>query len=736
MTNRFNVDKMACAACSAAVEKAVSSLDGVKKAEVFLMTKSMIVDYDETKVSTREIEDAVNKIGYSASVISNDAEIQKKNKLTDSFLSEQKQYKNDLIFSIPISIIIMVIAMMIKRTGADLIALGLIQMFLALSVMIKTSHFFESGFKGLFKLNPNMNSLVCVGSLSSFVYGVYIIFRMIYSLEAQTDITPLYHKLYFDSAAMILALVSLGKYFESKSKARTSGAVTKLLELAPEKATLIDEENNQREILVKDLILSDKLIVKQGEKIPADGIVVSGSGYVDKSAMTGESKEEFIQVGSTVIGSTVLTDGSVVIQVTALAKDSMLSKIVELVEQANETKAPIQEIADKVSRVFVPVVMIISVFTFLVQILITKDFFTAFEHAISVLVISCPCALGLATPVAIMVATGNGARKGILYKNAEALQKASKIQYAVFDKTGTLTNAKPTVNSFDIRDFDEIKFWSYLKTLENHSSQVLAKAIVKKADENNAEILDFSDFQNFGGRGIGGVIEENKVLIGNLRLMEENNVNIDFYKSDFEKEKNSGSTFVFFAVNSEIKGYLTLSDEIKSEAKPVIKKLKSLDIKTIMLTGDNEGSAKSVSDLLGIDEYRANMLPQDKDDFIKELEEKGQSVMIGDGINDAVALSRAYVGMAIGSGKDIAVESADIVLTDDNLTRVYEAVKLSKRTIKNIKQNLFWAFFYNAICIPIAAGAVPGIHLTPMIAAAAMSFSSLFVVGNALRIRK
>ncbi|MDO5014407.1 MAG: heavy metal translocating P-type ATPase [Clostridia bacterium] len=735
MTNKFDIDGMACAACSAAVEKAVSNLDGVNNVEVFLMTKSMRVEYDETKITPSEIENTVNNIGYKASLKEEKTETQKKN-ITDSFLQENTKYKSDLIFSIPISIIIMVIAMFIKPTGANAVVLSLIQMFLAAMVMVKTSHFFKTGFKGLFKLNPNMNSLIALGSMSSFLYGIYIIVKMIYGLENAEELSSLYHKLYFDGAAMILALVSLGKYFESKSKARTSTAVTKLLSLAPDNATLYSDDGSQRTIPVKDLMISDKVIVKAGEKIAIDGVVISGNGYVDKSSMTGESKEEFVEENSTVIGGTILTDGSIVFRVTASSKDTLLSKIVNLVEEANETKAPIQALADKVSKIFVPSVIFIAILTFIIHMLVNKDFFVAFEHAISVLVISCPCALGLATPVAIMVATGRGAKSGILYKNAEALQKTASVEYVIFDKTGTLTKAKPVVKNFDIKNIEEKLFWSYLKSIESNSSQVLSEAIVKKAETENADSLKVENFQNYSGRGLGAIIDGKEILIGNKRLMQDNNVDVSAYELQYKELLDKGETFVFVAVDNKNIGYLSLSDEIKSDAKETIEELHKMQIKTIMLTGDNEGSAKAVCDLLGIDEFKANMLPADKDSFIKEIEEKGHSVMVGDGINDAVALTRAYVGMAIGAGKDIAIEAADVVLVEDSLKGITKAINLSKRTIKNIKENLFWAFFYNAICIPIAAGLIPGIHLTPMIAAAAMSFSSIFVVGNALRLRK
>lgn len=748
MKERFDVTGMTCASCQANVTRAVEKL-GVNEVNVNLISESMSVDYDPNKLSSQDIIDSVEKIGYGASVKD------KTNKSTNNESTvdrdhnkEEENTKFRLIFSIAMLIPLMYVSMgpmlglpipkvLTGMNGSLLNAL--VQFLLTIPVLIVNKKFFISGFKGLANKAPNMDSLVALGSSAATIYGVFAIMRMAYGFSyGDLDIVHQYmHNLYFESAAMILTLITLGKYFEAKSKGKTNASLESLINLAPKKAIVI--RDGQEETLdVSDINQGDIVFIKPGDSIPVDGKIIEGSSLVDESAITGESIPVSKTVGDQVISATINKEGSFKFQATHVGEDTTLAQIINLVNDANETKAPIAKMADKISAVFVPAVIVISILTFIIWMILGADFEFALNLMISVLVISCPCALGLATPMAIMVATGKSAELGLLFKNAEALENLHKVDTILLDKTGTITEGKPKVTDV-ISDIDKSEFISLASSLEKSSEHPLSNAIVDYGKENGTEILNVDGFNAISGFGIEGLIYNKKYYAGNIRLMEEKSINLKDYEEKSNTLSQEGKTSMYFANENEVIGLIAVKDLPKATSKIAIDELKHLGYEVTMVTGDNEKTAEAIKNDLGIDKKFAEVLPKDKDKVVKELQNLGKKVsMVGDGINDAPALARSDIGIAIGNGTDVAIESADVVLMKNSLLDIVSSIELSKATIKTIKENLFWAFFYNIILIPLAAGLlypIKGITLNPMFAAFAMSMSSVFVCLNSLRLK-
>lgn len=744
MEKKFDVSGMTCSSCVANVTKAVEKLDGVSGANVNLMTNSMKVNFDENIVDDEKIIGAVEKIGYGASPAG------EKTKSEDKPLDDrEKALKHRLISSIIFMVILMYIAMgpMIHlptpgifhgREGAIIFAFS--QFLLALPVVYINRDFYISGFKGLKNRAPNMDSLVAIGSLAALVYGIFAIYMMAYGFgQGDMELVDAYrHNLYFESSAMILTLITVGKYLEEKSKNKTRSSLANLMDLAPKMATVI-EDGEEVVKNIEDVRVGDILLVRPGESVAVDGKVIEGASSLDESAVTGESIPVQKSVGDRVISASINTTGSFKFQAEKVGEDTTISQIIKLVDEANQSKAPIAKLADEIAGVFVPAVLIIAALTFGVWMALGYGFENALNFAISVLVISCPCALGLATPVSIMVATGKSADFGLLFKNAEVLENLHKIDVIVMDKTGTITEGKPILTDI-VTDLDEENFLKIAGSIEKNSQHPLASAIINYAQENDIDLEEITNFNSVSGRGLNGEIAGNKYLAGNLEYMLEENIDLKDFKSKAEELAGEGKTSMYFANENEVMGIISVKDLPKESSKDAIKLLRDMGKKIIMLTGDNEKTAEAIADEIGVDETLAGLLPQDKNKEIDKIQKSGKKVlMIGDGINDAPSLAKADIGMAIGHGTDVAIESSDVVLMRSDLLDVVSALELSKATIKNIKQNLFWAFFYNTIGIPLAAGLLfPafGIKLSPMFAALAMSLSSVFVVNNALRLRR
>ena len=744
MEKKFDVRGMTCSACVANVTKAVEKLDGVSTANVNLMTNSMKVNFDENKINDEEIIRAVEKIGYGASPAG-----EKTKKQDEPVDDRERALKNRLISSSIFMLILMYIAMghMVHlptpgvfhgREGAVIFAFS--QFLLALPVVYINRDFYISGFKGLKNRAPNMDSLVAIGSLAALVYGIFAIYMMAYGFgQGNMELVDAYrHNLYFESSAMILTLITVGKYLEEKSKNKTRSSLAKLMDLAPKMATVIEDG---KEVVknIEDVRVGDILLVRPGESVAVDGKVIEGASSLDESAVTGESIPVQKSVGDRVISASINTTGSFKFQAEKVGEDTTISQIIKLVDEANQSKAPIAKLADEIAGVFVPAVLLIAAATFGIWMALGYGFENALNFAISVLVISCPCALGLATPVSIMVATGKSADFGLLFKNAEVLENLHKIDVIVMDKTGTITEGKPILTDI-VTDLDEENFLKIAGSIEKNSQHPLASAIINYAQENDIDLEEITNFNSVSGRGLNGEIAGNKYLAGNLEYMLEENIDLKDFKSKAEELAGEGKTSMYFANESEVLGIISVKDLPKESSKDAIKLLRDMGKKIIMLTGDNEKTAEAIADEIGVDETLAGLLPQDKNKEIDKIQKSGKKVlMIGDGINDAPSLAKADIGMAIGHGTDVAIESSDVVLMRSDLLDVVSALELSKATIKNIKQNLFWAFFYNTIGIPLAAGLLfPafGIKLSPMFAALAMSLSSVFVVNNALRLRR
>lgn len=744
MEKKFDVRGMTCSACVANVTKAVEKLDGVSTANVNLMTNSMKVNFDENKINDDEIIRAVEKIGYGASP--DGEKIKSQDKPVDD---RERALKNRLISSSIFMLILMYIAMghMVHlptpsvfhgREGAVIFAFS--QFLLALPVVYINRDFYISGFKGLKNRAPNMDSLVAIGSLAALVYGIFAIYMMAYGFgHGDMRLVDAYrHNLYFESSAMILTLITVGKYLEEKSKNKTRSSLEKLMDLAPKMATVIEDG---KEVVknIEDVRVGDILLVRPGESVAVDGKVIEGASSLDESAVTGESIPVQKSVGDRVISASINTTGSFKFQAEKVGEDTTISQIIKLVDEANQSKAPIAKLADEIAGVFVPAVLLIAAATFGIWMALGYGFENALNFAISVLVISCPCALGLATPVSIMVATGKSADFGLLFKNAEVLENLHKIDVIVMDKTGTITEGKPILTDI-VTDLDQAEFLKIAGSLEKNSQHPLASAILNYAEEKNIGLEEITNFNSVSGRGLNGEVAGNKYFAGNLEYMLEEKIDLRYFKVKAEDLAGQGKTSMYFANENEVMGIISVKDLPKKSSRDAIKLLRDMGKKIIMLTGDNEKTAEAIAEEIGVDETLAGLLPQDKNKEIDKIQKSGKKVlMIGDGINDAPSLAKADIGMAIGHGTDVAIESSDVVLMRSDLLDVVSALELSKATIKNIKQNLFWAFFYNTIGIPLAAGLLfPafGIKLSPMFAAFAMSMSSVFVVNNALRLRR
>lgn len=743
MKERFDVSGMTCASCQANVQKAVEKL-GVDFVNVNLISETMTVSYDDGKISENDIIKAVEKIGYGAKP-KNKKNLKENNKTFD----EEKIVKNRLIISFIFLIPLMYVSMghminlplphfLMGARGS--VNFAFLQFLLTLPIVFVNRIFYISGFKALFNKASNMDTLVGLGSFAALIYGIFAIMRMAYGLGFEKfEIVENYrHNLYFESSAMILTLITLGKYFEKKSKGQTKKSLESLMDLAPKKARIL-KDKKEVEILVEDLKKGDLILVRPGEAIPVDGIVKEGSSLVDESAITGESIPVNKNIGDEVISATLNKQGSFIFEATKVGEDTTLSKIIELVNQANETKAPIAKLADKISAIFVPTVMIISLITFVIWMILGYGFEFSLNFAISVLVISCPCALGLATPMAIMVATGKSAQFGLLFKNAESLENLHKVDTILLDKTGTITEGKPQVTDI-ISEIDENEFIKIASSIENNSEHPLSHAISEYAKAKNIQAKNIEDFEAISGKGIKAKYENKIYYGGNISLMKEKNIDLKSYEKKADIFSNEGKTSMYFADEKNVIGIIAVQDKPKNLSKIAIDEMKKMGYEVRMITGDNEKTAEAIKNALNIDEKYAEVLPQDKEKEIKNLQKLGKKVlMVGDGINDAPALVRSDVSMAIGNGTDVAIESADIILINNNILDIVSALKLSKSTIKIIKENLFWAFFYNIIGIPLAAGLLYpafGLKLSPMFGAFAMSFSSIFVCLNSLRLRK
>lgn len=749
MKQKFLVTGMTCSACSAHVEKSVRAVDGVNEVVVNLLSGTMNVVFDENKTTADDIVAAVKKGGYGASLFVQ----QPKVAVSAPVVVQNTVSLPRLLVSIGFCVVLMYVSMgsmvglplpSFLSGHSNAVSFALVQLLLCLPVWYVNRNYFIVGFKRLFQRAPNMDSLIAVGSAASALYAIVVTFLMSFNLGqwAQTGdatymdaIARYHHMLYFESSAMILALVDLGKYFEGRSKLRTGDALNKLRQLAPQKALLF-VDGEERDVDSADVKSGDVVVVKAGMSFPADGVVEFGSCFVDESAINGEPLPRERVVGDTVTGGTVNVGGYVRVRVTHAGVDSTLSKIIALVEDASSTKAPIQRLADKISSVFVPIVMSISLVTFVVWLIVGADIGTALNFAVSVLVISCPCALGLATPVAIMVATGKGAENGILVKNGETLENISHIKYVALDKTGTVTQGKPQVKRF-VCDGDEQAFFALVGGIEKQSEHPLGKAIVDYCQQHEYGFVQPTDFVTVAGKGVVATVNGEVYAVGNAKLMAEQGVDETQYQQTVEEFSSQALTCLVVCCNGKYVGVIGVGDEIKPTSKQAIALMKELGLTPILITGDNAISAKAVCDEVGIQQFVADVLPQQKEQKIAQLMSQGRTAMVGDGINDAPALARADIGFAVANGSDIAVDSADVVLVKNDLRDVATAVSLSRKTVRNIKQNLFWAFFYNALGIPVAAGALYSLfnlQLNPMLAAAAMSLSSLFVVTNALRL--
>lgn len=743
----YDVTGMTCSSCVRHVEKAVEKQPGVKKVTVNLLKNSMVVDYDENKLNQSEIEHAVSDAGYGARLRSKNADLTKDTE-ENSAQKEYESYKRRLIWSVIFTVPLIYLSMghmlgwplpffFLGTTNA--ITFAFTQFLLLLPVVYLNRSYFINGFKSLFKGTPNMDSLVALGASAALVYGIFTIYKIGIGLGFLDFKSVSAHvmNLYFESAGTILTLITLGKTLEAKAKGKTTDAISKLLNLAPKTARVL-RDNQEKNVPVEEVKKDDVVIVKAGESIPVDGVIISGSASIDESALTGESLPVDKKEGDKAIGATINRNGYFKMRVTKTGDETVLAQIVKLVDEATSSKAPIANLADRVSGVFVPIVIGIAFIAAIIWLLLGSTFEFALSIGISVLVISCPCALGLATPTAIMVGTGQGAINGILFKSAKALETTHELQTIVFDKTGTITEGKPVVTDIFPLQNTENDLLQIAASLESLSEHPLAQAITTSAKEKNLSFLEVEKFTQVAGQGISGIIDGKKILAGNLKMMNENQ--IETTSANFlDNSTNGGKTTLYFAQDNRLIGIIRVADVIKDTSKEAIEELNQMGLQTIMLTGDNETTARSIAEKAGIRNVIAEVLPADKEHEIQKLQNQGQKVaMVGDGINDAPALARADVGIAIGAGTDIAIDSADVVLMKSQLTEVSTAIKLSKATIKNIKENLFWAFIYNIIGIPIAAGIFYpafGFKLSPMIGALAMSFSSVFVVTNALRLR-
>ena len=758
---KFHITGMTCAACQANITRNVGKLDGVEEVNVSLLANQMTVAYDEEKTDEQAIIHAVTEIGYGASGTGTEAqkdsgfgkEWQNRREMTEE---NQKEMQRRLITSVAILIPLMYVAMgpmMSLPVPGFLVGMenslisALTQLLLTVPVMIINRHFYQSGFKALVKKAPNMDSLVAIGSAAAFVYGVFSMYRMAYGFgHGDMDLVHQYgHELYFESCAMILTLITVGKYLEARSKAKTSDALRKLVDLAPKTAVVL-RDGSEQVIPAENVTAGDIVVIKPGGSIPVDGVVTEGHGYVDQAAITGESVPVEKKAGDEVISATINKNGSFLFRASRVGDDTTLAQIIRLVDEAGNTKAPIARLADRVSGVFVPTVIIIAILTAVVWLIAGQSFEFALSNAIAVLVISCPCALGLATPVAIMVGTGKAAEYGILIKSAVSLETLHSIDTVVLDKTGTITVGHPSVTDVILWNKKNTReeFLAEAAAVEAGSEHPLAVAVVEKAGQEGLVLPKAEAFDSLAGRGVSAVIKGKRYLAGNMAFLQENGL---LKQPELQKKvqeqadslASEGKTPLLFACDEELEGIIAVADTVRETSKAALRQFKEAGLKVVMLTGDNRITAEAIRKRLDIEEAISEVMPTQKESCIRELQEKGHKVaMVGDGINDAPALTRADVGIAIGAGTDIAIDSADVVLMKDSLADVVTAIDLSKSVIRNIRMNLFWAFFYNVCGIPVAAGLLYpmfNIRLSPMIGAAAMSLSSVCVVTNALRLR-
>lgn len=741
MANRketFLIDGMTCASCALTIEKAVNKLDHVDSAVVNLATEKMTVTFDDTTLSPNVIEECVSESGYEASLFKEETSKSQSERHQLAIEKMWHRFWMSAVATIPLLYISMgpminlwLPSFLMPDKGP--LNYGMIQLLLTLPVMYFGRIFYQNGFKALFKRHPNMDSLVAIATTAAFIYSLYGLYEIL-----QGDIHYA-HQLYFESVAVILTLITLGKYFEILSKGRTSASIEKLLTLSAKEARVIKDGEDYMVPLDK-VKIGETILVKPGEKIPLDGHVVAGESSIDESMLTGESIPVEKKVGSKVYGASINGQGSLTIFVEKEAGGSLLSQIINLVEAAQTSKAPIANLADKVSGVFVPFVIVIAILSGLSWYLILgQSFAFSLKIMIAVLVIACPCALGLATPTAIMVASGKAAENGILFKGGEVLEKAHHIDTIVFDKTGTLTKGKPEVVAIKTYGGDKEEFLGQVASVEKLSNHPLSQTIVNKAKEKELPLREVMAFKNILGYGLSATINGKTMLVGNANLMTKNDVNLDLAKADIEIAQEEAQTVVYVSENGVLSGLITLSDQLKTDSQETVKQLQRLGFNLVLLTGDNKASADAIAQKLGITTVVSEVLPDQKANVILELKEKGgQIAMVGDGINDAPALASSDVGISMSSGTDIAIESADIVLMKPELTDLLKAMTISKQTIQIIKENLFWAFFYNVLAIPVAMGVLHlfgGPLLNPMLAGLAMAFSSVSVVLNALRLK-
>ena len=754
MRETFDIQGMTCAACSARVQRAASDVPGVTEASVNLLKNSMELDFDGTDATAAAVVAAIEDAGYGAlrrnaaghgGAAAAPAPGELARKAADERL---RQLVVSLAFSVPLFYVAM--GPMFgwpEVSGLDgmdnMMASALTQLLLCVPILLVNRHYFVTGFKTLWHRAPNMDSLIALGSAASFAYSVVSLYRMAWAFGAM-DMAAAHeamHGLYLDSAGMILALIDLGKYFEARAKGKTTDAIAALMDLAPKTATVV-RDGVEVSVPTEDVRAGERVIVRAGESVPVDGVVLEGTASIDESAITGEAVPVEKGTGDRVTAATVSGRGWIAVEATAVGEDTTLAGIIRLVDEATSSKAPIERMADKIAGVFVPVVMAIAAVAFVAWMAISGDFATALNHAISILVISCPCALGLATPTAIMVGTGRGAANGVLIKSAEALETACSVDYVVLDKTGTVTAGKPRVTDVELAaGVTEADLVRVACALERKSEHPLAEAVCAYADETHPGVdagARVEGFEQVTGGGLAGAVDGRRVLAGNVRLMEKSGVDQGGLAQRADALAAEAKTPLFFAADGRAIGLVAVADPVKPTSAEAISRLRALGAKTLLLTGDARLTAEAVARKVGVDEVVAGVLPSQKELRVRELQRAGHRVaMVGDGINDAPALARADVGIAIGAGTDVAIGSADVVLMRSDPADVALAMELSRATMRNIRQNLFWALFYNSICIPVAAGVlVPwGITLNPMIGAAAMGFSSVFVVGNALRLR-
>ena len=738
---KFDIDGMTCSSCSAHVDRAVRKLNGVNSVNVNLLSNNMVVEYDEKILTNNDIIQAVIDAGYNA-IISKEED--KKNEMEDKIKSMKKRLIVSICFLIPLMYIAMhhmlPVPQFVDNVFENPLVFALSQVILLIPIVWLNRNYFIVGFKRLFKLSPNMDSLIAIGSSSAIVYGFYAIYKIILGLKTgNVEMIDIFSKdIYFESAGTILTLITLGKYLETKSKGKTSDAISKLVNLAPKIATII-KDGIETQVRTEEIEVGDIVVIRPGSSIPVDGIIIEGASSIDQSSITGESIPVEKKIGDNVVSGTINKTGFFKMEATKVGSDTTLSQIIKLVEEASNSKAPISKLADKVSFVFVPCVIIIAIISAIIWILNGQSFEFALSTAISVLVISCPCALGLATPVAIMVGTGKGAENGILIKSAESLELLHKIDTVVLDKTGTITQGKPEVTDI-VSKIDQNSLLSIAGTLEKASEHPLAEAITKEVEKRGIILKEARDFKSISGRGIKAKIENKEYLIGNEAFITESKIPFNEIVEKSEMLLKEGKTVIYIADETEVIGIIAVADTIKDTSLKAIKELKDRNLDIYMITGDNKLVASSIAKKVGIDHVISEVLPQEKEKEVEKLQKAGKNVaFVGDGINDSPALVKSDVGIAIGSGTDIAIESADIVLIKNDLLDVVKAICLGKAVINNIKMNLFWAFFYNCIGIPIAAGVLynsMGMKLNPMLGALAMSLSSVCVVTNALRLRK